>query len=51
MSEILYFLLKELVVLELYAGFSEPVKHFPQVEQVLLESVANDNHVFQVQET
>jgi hypothetical protein len=41
--EVLYLILQELTLLriEFYTGFSEPLKHVPQVEQVLLQSVAN----------
>jgi hypothetical protein len=53
MLEVQYFLLKMLAVLrlELYAGFSEQLEHFPQVEQVVLELSANHDHVVQVLET
>jgi hypothetical protein len=53
MPEVPYFLLMELTLFrfELQAGFSELLKHFPQVEQVILESAANDEHVIQVHET
>jgi hypothetical protein len=49
MPEVSHLLLQELTVLriELQAGFSEPLKHFPQVEQMLLESAANYDHVIQ----
>jgi hypothetical protein len=39
-----------LLWIELYAGFTEPLEQFPQVEQVLLERVVNHNYV-QVHET
>jgi hypothetical protein len=53
MPEALYFLLQELVLLwiELRAGFSEPLKHFSKVKQVLLERAANHDPAIQVHET
>jgi hypothetical protein len=53
MPEVPYFRLKELALLQidLQAGFSELMEHFPQVEQVLLEHAANHDHVVQVYET
>jgi hypothetical protein len=47
-----YFFLKELALLwiELQADFSQPLEHFPQVEQALLECTANHDHV-QIHET
>jgi hypothetical protein len=47
-----YFLLKELALLriEIKAGFWEPLEHFSQVEQVLLEHVGNHDYVPQVEE-
>jgi hypothetical protein len=52
MPGVQYFLLKKFARLwiELEAGFSEPLQHFPQDKQVLLDHVTNHNHV-QVQET
>jgi hypothetical protein len=53
MPEISYLLPQELRLLriEIRAVFSEPLKHFPQVEQVLLEHSANHDHIVQVYET
>jgi hypothetical protein len=53
MPEVPYFLLKELELfrIELQAGFSKPLEHFLQVEQVLLEHLASHDHVVQVRET
>jgi hypothetical protein len=37
--------------IELEVGFSEPLEHFLQVEQVLLERATNHDHIVQVHET
>jgi hypothetical protein len=52
MPEVPYFRLRELArfQIELKMGFSEPLEHFLQVEQVLLKRAANHDHVIQVQE-
>jgi hypothetical protein len=53
MPEVTYFLLKKLALLriELSAGFSEPLQHLPQVQQMCLERAANLNRVVQLYET
>jgi hypothetical protein len=45
MLQVSYLFLKELALLltEIYAGVSEPLEHFLQAEQVLLERVANND--------
>jgi hypothetical protein len=46
-----YFLPKELALrIELQAGFTESLEHFPLVEQVPLELAANYDHVVQIYE-
>jgi hypothetical protein len=50
MSQLSDFSPKQLALLwiQRQAGFSEPLEHFPQVEQVLLEGVADHDDVVQV---
>jgi hypothetical protein len=40
-----------LLGIQLQAGFSEPLEHLPQVEQMLLEGAADHDNVFQVHKT
>jgi hypothetical protein len=40
-----------LLWIQLQAGFSEPLAHFPQVEQVLLEGAVDHDDVVQIHKT